>query len=464
MRDIAGGWIARVAAVSGALAAAAVLCAGGVDARAQTVRYVDDNAPGPVHDGATWCTALTSLQTALSAALAGDEIRVAGGVYKPTSGADRNKSFDLLNGVAIRGGYAGCGALDPDARDFTAHPSLLTGDLMGDDAPGFINDSENSRSVVRVLAGVTRSAVLDGFIIEGGNANGSNPRDRGGGIFMFNFGEGQPPSPTIRNCILRRNRALTLSGAPEPAKGGAVYLDNGSPLFQDCLFVGNRAPTGGAMFNFGTMSAPVLERCTVAYNSAEAHGGGIWNAGASTTVTDSILWGNSDPGGQSESAQFHAGTGAHSIDFSIVQGWMGGAVPGADTSGDDPLFRDPDGADGLIGTDDDNFRLDPASPAINTGDPTTSPAPDAIDVGGDSRLVGCRVDRGAYESSVAQLFGDFDGDDDVDLRDLAAHQVCLDSAGSLPALARACLCTFDDDADEMIDLNDFPALVSAVGP
>ncbi len=101
--------------------------------RAQTVVFVDANATGPEHDGTSWCTAYTDLQDALTAATAGTEIRVADGTYKPTTGLVRTSTFRLKTGVAVLGGFAGCGAADPDLRDLSIYESVLSGDLGSDD-------------------------------------------------------------------------------------------------------------------------------------------------------------------------------------------------------------------------------------------------------------------------------------------------------------------------------------------
>ncbi|HEX5840091.1 MAG TPA: hypothetical protein VFY26_19800, partial [Anaerolineales bacterium] len=71
-----------------------------------TIRYVKWDAAG-ANDGTSWTNGFTDLQLALAAASSGDEIWVATGVYKPTSGTDRSVSFVLKNGVAVYGGFAG---------------------------------------------------------------------------------------------------------------------------------------------------------------------------------------------------------------------------------------------------------------------------------------------------------------------------------------------------------------------
>src|SRR5262245_44082982 len=106
-----------------------------------TVWYVDDSAPG-ARSGLSWADAFTDLQVALTTAQAGDEVWVAAGTYKPTSGTDRTTSFVLVEGVALYGGFAGTETAR-DERDWAHQLTQLSGDIG---VPG--DSSDNSYHVV----------------------------------------------------------------------------------------------------------------------------------------------------------------------------------------------------------------------------------------------------------------------------------------------------------------------------
>jgi hypothetical protein len=63
------------------------------------------------NNGSSWANAYPNLQAALTAAVNGDEIWVAAGIYKPTltttAGDARTATFQLKNGVELYGGFAG---------------------------------------------------------------------------------------------------------------------------------------------------------------------------------------------------------------------------------------------------------------------------------------------------------------------------------------------------------------------
>jgi hypothetical protein len=159
--------------------------------------YVDNNGGG-ANDGSSWADAYNYLQDALSAVYSGDEIRVAQGIYKPDQGAgitpgDRAATFQLKNGVTIKGGYAGFGEPDANERDIDEYETILSGDLKGNDVDvndprDLLNDpcrADNSYSVV-TGSGTYATAVLDGVTITAGNANAAYPSPHGEGGGMFN--------------------------------------------------------------------------------------------------------------------------------------------------------------------------------------------------------------------------------------------------------------------------------------
>ncbi len=104
------------------------------------VRVVDRNAPGPGSNGETWATAFRTLQDALTAASEPQssitQIWVAASTYTPTDDAqpDPEVSFNLVNGVAIYGGFLGNadpggGEEDLAEADPLANETILSGDL-----------------------------------------------------------------------------------------------------------------------------------------------------------------------------------------------------------------------------------------------------------------------------------------------------------------------------------------------
>ena len=290
--------------------------------------FVDDDAP-PEGDGKSWDTAYRFLADALVAAGKGQvgEIRVAQGVYQPDRDeanpdgtGDREATFQLINGLALMGGYAGIDAKDPDARDIELYETILSGDLLGNDEPDFKNNDENSFHVVRGDA-IDETAVLDGFSITAGNADGPGDQDQGGGMynsdgasptvtsctFVANsadfVGGGmcnlQDSSPTVIDCTFNGN----LAGSPEaagsppedatfPSGGGMYNSEDSSPIVIGCTFVANAAAYGGGMTNSGN-SSPTVIGCTFVANTA-GDGGGMLNASNSNpAVTDCIFSGNS---------------------------------------------------------------------------------------------------------------------------------------------------------------------------
>ena len=252
-------------------------------AQAGSIRYVDDDAMLG-GDGLSWDTAYKFPQDALNEAADDpsiNEIRVAQGLYltdrkeaNPTGTGNREARFELLNGVAIMGGFAGVGAVDPDDRDINLYETILSGNI------GFPHLAFDNSFHVTVGIGVDQTAVLDGVTITEGVADvgsGVDHTRRGGG--MYN----QSGSPTVSNC--------TFSGNFAESSGGGMYNHFGSsPAVTNCIFSANSAAVGagGGMYNSNS-SDPTLINCTFTANSAHTGGGGMVNSVSTPSVSGCVF-------------------------------------------------------------------------------------------------------------------------------------------------------------------------------
>jgi len=265
------------------------------DEPTSNILYVDASSPG-VNNGASWSEAYTELRDAMSIAARFpqvEEIRVGQGTYTPAeSSGDRTATFQLKNGVVIKGGYAGFSEPDPNARDIESYETILSGDLEGNDID--LNDpedllyeptrAENSYHVV-TTSDTNETAVLDGFTITAGNANRRRPlehyQDDGGGIYNY---EG---SPTITNCVISSNSARD--------NGGGMYNhgDESSPTIINCKFISNSARAGGGIYNYRNDTR--IENCKFTFNWASEAGGGISNGQSIGRLTNCTFIGNRAP-------------------------------------------------------------------------------------------------------------------------------------------------------------------------
>jgi hypothetical protein len=277
-----------------------------------SVIYVNQAATG-VGDGSTWTDAYAGLQPALDAAGVSEgaigEIWVAKGTYKPSKRTDpndpRSATFQLIDGVPLFGGFAGTEA-SSDERNIDANPTVLSGDLNGDDGPNFVNYGENTYHVVTGI-GVGNATVFDGLTITGGHAPGPGfPGSYGGGMHLVNA------HPEIRNCTFTRNLAerphanVAWSGgggaalfmyqeeqdpSPPPLNvsrsrftdnnsigdGGAVLIWGayfaGSTVVTECSFERN---VGVGAFSGFWGNDYTFRSCVFADNSSRGPGGAIW--------------------------------------------------------------------------------------------------------------------------------------------------------------------------------------------
>jgi hypothetical protein len=267
------------------------------------VLYVDKDATG-LETGESWNNAFVTLQDALYVTES-CEIWVAAGTYKPTTGTDRTATFQLKDGVGVYGGFVGTETVR-DQRNPATNVTILSGDLNGNDV-GFTNNSEN---VYHVVTGAG-NAILDGFTIMAGNANGASntPDESGGG--MYN----NSSSPTVMNVVFSGNSA-TL--------GGGMYNFDSSPMVTNVTFSGNSATYGsGGMHNY--WSSPTVTNVTFSSNSADS-GGGMYNWDSNPTLTNVTFSGNSANDGGGGMHNYNSSPMVTNVTFSGNSATYGGGM------------------------------------------------------------------------------------------------------------------------------------------
>ncbi|MBK7874831.1 MAG: right-handed parallel beta-helix repeat-containing protein [Planctomycetes bacterium] len=274
--------------------------------------------------------------------------------------------------------------------------------------------------------------MLDGFTIQGGNANSTANQDRGGGLLML-----AASNATIRNCIVRNNRCTF--------GGGAGYINASSPVFEDCTFENNLGGSFGGAFDMATNVGAIFRRCTFSGNSAARAGGleifggsnvqvtncvfrnntatgatgggailvlssssvtvrastivgntsptasgaGVVISGSTGTIADSILYSNTGSGGAQTSVNQTQGA---TVTYSCVQGGLAGTgnISAA------PLFVDAPNGD---------FHLLAGSPGIDAGSNTALPAGTTTDRSGAPRLADdpATIDTGLGTAPIVDL-------------------------------------------------------------
>ena len=217
---------------------------------------VDDNAPGDPGPGVTYVSDIDedgssahpfdAIQEAIDAAISGDVVLLADGVY--TGYGNKNLEFRGRQlTVRSQNGPTAC----------------------------VINCQDGGRAFFFGKRTTTETH-LDGVTITNGALS------IGGGIRC------QEGSPIISNCIVIGNASWYTGGA----SGGGFYLDTSNAVIYNCLIAGNTGTRGSGITCLGEAS-PQIVNCTIVANVGDDAAGGIsCGAGATPLIVNSILWDN----------------------------------------------------------------------------------------------------------------------------------------------------------------------------
>ncbi len=351
-----------------------------------TTRYVNLNNPAPASPYTNWITAATNIQAAVDAAVDGDEILVASGVY-------------ATGGRAVYGTMTNRVAIDKAVTVRSTNGPLVTV-IKGAAAAGGANGDGAIRCVY-----VGTGAVLSGFTLTNGHTRSAGDyakEQSGGGAWCEVSGVvsnctlsgnsaswfgGGASDGRLNNCTLSGNSATgtygsgggaysgtlnncTLSGNSASVLGGGAF----ESTLNNCTLNGNSASEAGGGAHSGT-----LNNCTLSGNSAILGGGGV----AYGTLNNCIVYYNSAPNGPN----YFSPTFNYSCTTPLPAG--------AGNFATEPLYVDTNGWS--------NLRLQANSPCINAGNNAYVGATTGLD--GQPRLAGGTVDLGAYEFQGTGLTG-----------------------------------------------------------
>ncbi len=266
--------------------------------------------------------------------------------------------FTIINGLASGsipqncGGGIYCDGSSPSIQNvsISGNSAVYGGGIYCESysSPSFdnvtITDNSASSGGGGIYCNNYSNPSLDNLIITGNSAY------YGGGFYCNNYS-----SPSLQNVTITGNSATGTHSF-----GGGIYCCFDSDLILENVTIsGNSANDGGGIFCYS--SSPNLQNVTIANNDAVL-GKAIYSDGSSLSLINSILWNN----------EIFNISGDVTATYSDIEGgWLG---DGNILS--DPLFVDPTNGD---------YHLQPNSPCIDAGDPSSPLDPD-----------GTIVDMGAY--------------------------------------------------------------------
>ncbi len=283
-----------------------------------------------------------SIQAAINAAMPGDTILVAPGVYTQPLNITKDLTLRSTQGPNVT-------LIHPTA---TSQPRI---------------------SIAGIFALGLLVEVIEGFSIVGSGNGSVEPGVQAVAAFL-----------TLRNCVITGCKGVASFGNLLPGGGGGIDIFTSNVTIENCVITGNEGGTGTGIVggaggvDVGAGSSCLIRHCTIAGNVGGATGGtgGVSvSVNATATVENCILWGN--VGGANQI------TGSATVTGSDVTG----GFAGLGNLAIDPQFTS------LIAGD---VSLQPGSPCIDAA-LCAGTNPLGRDIAGNPRLRGFAPDMGALE-------------------------------------------------------------------
>lgn len=356
------------------------------------VILVDSRSASGNNDGSTWPDAYTTIGAALAAAVDGDQVWVAEGTYKPTTGTDVTATMDLGDAVTVHllGGFGGW-ETDSSSRDIGTYQTVLSGDL----GSGFKSDN--------LVTATNVSGSISGFSVRGATC----------GIACQGMSSSQKMH--ISKCLFVGNvKAVSAAGDAKVSQSvftgnggaeGVIMMSGNTELVLENLLICGNSSTG--VYGYGE-SALTIDLCTIADNTGtESYSGGIFfvcYTDAPLTVSHTILW-NNQGGPDAGNSQVTDYGQTRSFTRCDIQDLSGSGVNLDVSSGflgcydSDPLFVNTGsavGSDGEWRTADDGYALESGSPCRDD-QYGWMPLSGTPDIRGVARPQNTYPDIGAYE-------------------------------------------------------------------
>ncbi|MDR1590235.1 MAG: hypothetical protein LBS51_08625 [Oscillospiraceae bacterium] len=194
-------------------------------------------------------------------------------------------NYSMLHGV-----FRSFGDVTIDGCTFTANRA----DNFGAAFVAFGNNNESTRISVKNTKFDGNTAGWYGVAVLGRNSTIencvfiNNESENSGGALFIRSGSQTDPVTVISDSEFTSNKAGSL--------GGAIYTRSDYIAFTNCVFDGNEAECGGAIFfkeEGETSDIGKLDKCVFRNNSADYGGALYYGARGAQTIVDSVISGNS---------------------------------------------------------------------------------------------------------------------------------------------------------------------------